>query len=107
MVEGKTKEIIKWRRRKNHVCFGKYTALEHPNVDGCVQVYSGCVQVYSACVQVYSGQKEDREKVKVDVKQEGHKLTVSGNVEDQKVKDNLSALIQVKLKIFDGLKFWL
>ena len=45
---------------------------------------------------MYSGGKEDREKVQVDVKQEGHKLTVNGTAEEElAVNDNLSTLIQV------------
>lgn len=56
------------------------------------------MQMDKALVKVYSGGKEDREKVQVDVKQEGHKLTVNGTAEEElAVNDNLSTLIQVPL----------
>jgi hypothetical protein len=55
------------------------------------------MQMDKAHVKVYGASKEDKENLVMDVKQEGHKLTVKGGVGDAKHVKNLSCVIEVPL----------
>eukprot|EP00088_Acartia_fossae_P063980 TRINITY_DN7845_c0_g2_i1.p1 TRINITY_DN7845_c0_g2~~TRINITY_DN7845_c0_g2_i1.p1 ORF type:complete len:396 (+),score=83.35 TRINITY_DN7845_c0_g2_i1:51-1238(+) len=50
-----------------------------------------------AAVKVYGVAKDLKEKYTMDVKQEGHKLTVNTNTNDESIKQNINCVIEVPL----------
>ena len=44
---------------------------------------------------MYGVKKEDKENLTFDVRQEGHKLSVKGSIEDQKKRKNLNCIVEV------------
>ncbi|XP_023336502.1 uncharacterized protein LOC111707592 isoform X2 [Eurytemora carolleeae] len=55
------------------------------------------MQMDKALVKVYGVKKEDKENLTFDVRQEGHKLSVKGSIEDQKKRKNLNCIVEVPL----------
>ena len=46
---------------------------------------------------MYGVKKEDKENLTLDVRQEGHKLTVNGSIGDQKKRKNLNCIVEVNI----------